>query len=90
MSDEIEPHVSEIEAGRGDPEPASFLIRALERITGLVLLLVLAVVGWLTLAAYRPEWGRVGRLEAEVAAVVALLAVALALVSLLALVHTRR
>jgi len=62
----------------------------LERATGCVLLGVLAVLGWMTLAAYFPEWGRVGRVEVEVAAVVLLLFAALGLVSLLALLHTRR
>lgn len=73
-----------------DREPASFFLRAFEFVTGCVLLQVLAVVGWLSLAAYRPDWGRVGPVDVEVAAVVVLLAAALALVSLLALLNTRK
>jgi hypothetical protein len=82
MPDELEEDVASSEMPR--------VTGALERATGCVLLAVLAVLGWMTLAAYFPEWGRVGRVEVEVAAVVLLLVAALGLVSLLALLHTRR
>jgi hypothetical protein len=61
----------------------------LERITAFVLLLVLAALGWMVLATWRPEWGRWVALEVQVWVVLALLTAALALVSIVALLHTR-
>ncbi len=61
----------------------------LERATALVLLLVLLAVGWMVLAAYFPEWDWRLPPDAQVALVVALLTAALALVSVVALLHTR-
>jgi len=61
----------------------------LERGTAGVLLLVLAALGWMVLAALRPEWGQWVALEVQVGIVLALLAAALLLVSVTALLHTR-
>ncbi len=54
------------------------------------MLLVLAALGWMIVAAYVPEWGRLATLEFEVIAVVGLLLATLLLVSLVALLHTRK
>jgi hypothetical protein len=64
--------------------------RWLERATAGVLLLVLASLGWMLWAAYRPGREPAGSVEAEVLAVLALLSAALVLVSVVALLHTRR
>jgi hypothetical protein len=61
----------------------------LERAAAVVLVLVLLSLGWMALAAWRPEWGRWLAEEVEVWLVVALLSVALILVSIVALLHTR-
>jgi hypothetical protein len=61
----------------------------LERATALVLLLVLLAVGWMVLAACFPAWDWRLSLDAQVALVAALLTAALALVSVVALLHTR-
>ena len=61
----------------------------LERLTAAVLLLVLAALGWMALAAWRPEWGRWVALEVQVWVVLAFLGAALILVSVTALLHTR-
>ena len=61
----------------------------LERITGLVLVLVVVALGWMVVVAYEPTWLRFAALQVEVIVVVALLSAALALVSLVALLHTR-
>jgi hypothetical protein len=73
----------EREASRG---PGLLL---LERMTAAVLLVVLAALGWMILAAYRPEWVRLLPVEAEVIVVLVLLTAALVLVSVVALLHTR-
>jgi hypothetical protein len=62
----------------------------LERMTAVVLLLVLLALGWMVLAAHLPERAHWATAELEVATVLVLLALALALVSLVALLHTRR
>lgn len=64
--------------------------RLLERAASAVLILVLAALAWMIVAAYRPELGRIAEPALEVAAVVVLLLAALGLVSLVALVHTRK
>jgi hypothetical protein len=61
----------------------------LEWLTGSVLLLVLAALGWMVWAAYGPGWGRLPSLAAEVVLVLLLLTAALVLVSVVALLHTR-
>ena len=66
------------------------LLLVLEWLTAGVLILVLASLGWMMVAAYLPAWGRWLPVEAEVYLVLVLLAVALILVSALALLHTRR
>jgi hypothetical protein len=62
----------------------------LEWITGVVLVLVLAMLAWMVGAAYGPTWLEWATVEVEIVAVLGLLTVALALVSVLALLHTRR
>lgn len=64
--------------------------RFLERAASAVLCLVLAALGWMIVAAYIPEWGRLASLEVEVVAVLGLLLAALVLVSAVALLHTRK
>jgi hypothetical protein len=73
----------EKESGQAPASPV------LEWLTGAVLLLVLAGLGWMIVAAYQPAWGRFLPLEAEVLVFLALLAAALVLVSVVALLHTR-
>lgn len=65
------------------------MYRLLEAVTTLVLLAVIAALGWMVLAAAAPEWGRLGSEEAEVIVLVALLSAALGLVSAVALLKTR-
>jgi len=72
------------------PRQASPLYRLFERAVAGLLLLVLAALGWMTLASYNPEWGRLGNLELEVLLIVGLLLATLALVSVVALLHTRK
>jgi hypothetical protein len=60
-----------------------------ERLTAGVLLLVLLALGWMTLAAMRPDWGDLVPLRAQVQVAVGLLTAAVLLVSLAALLHTR-
>jgi hypothetical protein len=50
---------------------------------------VLLALGWVALAAWRPEWSPWVALPVQVGLVLALLTAALALVSLVALLHTR-
>jgi hypothetical protein len=69
------------------PNEPSFPL--LERITGLVLVLVVVALAWMVAVAYEPTWLRFAALQVEVIVVVALLSAALALVSLVALLHTR-
>lgn len=64
-------------------------ILLLETLTALVLLLVLAATGWMALVAYWPDTFALGPTNLEVIAVIALLTIALVLVSVVALVHTR-
>ena len=64
--------------------------RILELIASVVLRMVLAAICWMIAVAYYPEWGRMASEELEVIAIVTLLFAALGLVSLVALVHTRK
>jgi hypothetical protein len=66
------------------------MYRLIEGIAAGVLLLVLASLGWMIVAAYVPEWGRAASLEFEVIFIVVLMLAALVLVSVVALMHTRR
>jgi hypothetical protein len=61
----------------------------LEWLTAVVLMLVLAALGWMAAADQLPASWRVLSLEAEVFAVLGLLIAALLLVSALSLLHTR-
>ena len=66
------------------------IFRLLEQTASALLLFVLAALGWMIVAAYMPEWGRLATLEFEVIAIVGLLLATLLLVSLVALLHTRK
>jgi hypothetical protein len=72
------------------PPTAGTAYRLLERAAGILLLLVLAALAWMIAAAYVPEWGRLATLETEVILIIGLLLAALLLVSLVALLHTRK
>ena len=76
-----------------DPSPGDDQKKAavplLEGITAAALILVMASLAWLILAAYLPAWGQWATTEVQVALLLALLAAALLLVSLVALLHTR-
>lgn len=79
---------------QGAPRPSETAVGEprhplLERVTAVVLVLVLLSLVWMALAAWRPEWVGWVALEVQVWAAVALLAAALALVTLVALLHTR-
>jgi hypothetical protein len=50
----------------------------------------MGALGWMLLAAYQPELVRLASVEAEVIAVLTLLTAALGLVSVVALLHTRK
>jgi len=62
----------------------------LELIASGVLRMVLAAVVWMIAVAYFPQWGRMASVELEVIAIVTLLVAALGLVSIVALLHTRK
>jgi hypothetical protein len=62
----------------------------LENVTAAVLIVVVLALGWIMIMAYQPEWARLPSLEAEVIFTLVLLAAALILVSVVALLHTRR
>jgi hypothetical protein len=61
----------------------------LERLTAAVLVCVLVSLGWMALAACQPGLSAAVALPVQVVVVVALLVAALALVSTVALLHTR-
>jgi hypothetical protein len=61
----------------------------LERITALILLLVMGSLGWIVAAANFPSCAAWATLEWQVVIVLILLVAALLLVSVLALLHTR-
>jgi hypothetical protein len=65
-------------------------LRILEFFTACVLLAVLGALVWMIFAAYRPAAGSVPAPEWEIIGVTALLLAALALVSIVALLHTRK
>jgi hypothetical protein len=62
----------------------------LERLTAAVLLLVLLALAAIIVLAYKPAWRVLPTVEAEVLTVLGLLLAALGLVSVVALLHTRR
>lgn len=65
-------------------------ISLVERLTALVLMAVVAALGWVTVAAFIPQSVDVAAEPWQVVALLALLFAALGLVSLVALLHTRR
>lgn len=74
-----------------DPTPSgSRHFPILERITAAVLLLVLGALGWMVLASYWPSAAEWGTMQLQVVTVISLLTLALVLVSVVALLHTRR
>jgi hypothetical protein len=73
-----------------NPKPQHPSYRLLELIASGVLRMVLAAIVWMIAVAYYPKWGRMASLELEVIAIVTLLIAALGLVSLVALLHTRK
>jgi hypothetical protein len=62
----------------------------LERLTAVVLVIVILAVAWMVLVAWQPDWLRVWSEEVEAVLVLVLLTVAVGLVSVVALLHTRR
>jgi hypothetical protein len=72
------------------PAEMSTTYRLLERAAACVLVLVVAALGWIIVAASIPEWGRLASLEVEVIFIISLLLAALLLVSVVALLHTRK
>jgi len=62
----------------------------LERVTAIVLVLVIVSLVWMIGTAYWPELGGSTSTEAQVASVTALLSTALVLVSAVALLQTRK
>ena len=77
------------EANLPAPGKSSRVFPLLERITGLVLVAVLLVLGWMVVAANAPSADHLLPVAVEVALVIALLAAALLLVSVVALAQTR-
>jgi hypothetical protein len=63
--------------------------RLLERLTAIVLLAVVAALGWMILAAYWPGQFRLPSAQMEIVIILGLLLAALLLVSVVALLHTR-
>jgi len=61
----------------------------LEWLTGAVLSGVVFALAWMIVVAYQPAWLRLPSTGMEIAMVVCLLGLALLLVSVLALLHTR-
>jgi hypothetical protein len=61
----------------------------LEQLVAVILVGVLLALAWILLIAYEPDIARLVSEEVEVILVVALLILALGLVSLVALLHTR-
>jgi hypothetical protein len=69
-------------------QPAAY--RLLEWAASAVLKVVLGAVGWMIAVAYFPEWGRLASVELEVMVILGLLVAALGIVSVVALLHTRK
>ncbi|HEV3117764.1 MAG TPA: hypothetical protein VGY58_11965 [Gemmataceae bacterium] len=64
-------------------------LRSLEQLTAIVLLAVVAALGWMILAAYWPAQFRLPSVQMEIVIILGLLLTALLLVSMVALLHTR-
>jgi hypothetical protein len=62
----------------------------LERVTAAALVAVLLSMGWMVLVVYVPACGEIVSTEVEVLIVIGLLTTSLILVSVVALLHTRR
>lgn len=65
-------------------------VSILERLTGAVLIVMLLAIGWMVLVTLVPALPRVLSVEAEVIVMTGLLTASLVLVSVVALLHTRR
>jgi hypothetical protein len=73
-----------------ETEPASNAgIVWMDRLTGLVLLLVIVAVAWMVCVSVQPKWLRLDSVEIEAVLMLSLLTAALILVSVVALLHTR-
>jgi len=70
--------------------PPSLAFRLLEWSTGAVLALVVVALGWMLVATYWPDRGRLSSDGAEVVSLLVLLTAALLLLSGAALAHTRK
>ena len=68
-------------------EPKSYPL--LELVTAIVLVLVLAALGWMAMADHLPQSWRLLSLEAEIIGILAILITTLVLVSTLALLQTQ-
>jgi hypothetical protein len=66
------------------------ILKTLETVTTLVLLGVALALGWMIAAAYAPAATAWAPVEVEAAVILALLTAALLLVSVVALLHTRK
>ena len=66
------------------------VFRILEYVTAGMLLLVLGILAWMTVAAYQPTAAGAVVPDLQVIGAIVLLLVALALVSVVALLHTRK
>ena len=73
-----------------DDTPETAGVRPLEFLAATTLWLVMAALAWMLAAAYWPAMPRLSSVEAEVIAVLTLLIAALGLVSVVALLHTRK
>ncbi|MGE0605606.1 MAG: hypothetical protein AB7O62_00670 [Pirellulales bacterium] len=69
---------------------ATGVVRLLEQLTGAVLGAVVLGLAWMLLAAYQPQRVRLASETAEVAVALVLLTSSLVLVTVVALLHTRR
>ncbi len=76
------------DTGAAGSNNASF-VTLLECATGFVLGLVILAVGWILAASAAPELATTGRETLEVSLVLGLLTLALGLVTVVALLHTR-
>lgn len=72
-----------------EPRPPSAPYRRLEQLTGIVLGVVLVALGWILAAAYAGDWIHFAQQETEAIVVLAILTLALVLVTVVALLHTR-
>lgn len=64
--------------------------RLLDRLTGAILIAVAMAMAWMVVVSYWPAVARLASMQLEVILMLGLLGAALLLVSLVALLHTRR